>query len=85
MDVRPAFQDMASETDAGTGAEVMGFSEAGLLLQPKGKTCSIGRLAPRGETNHPSVIPTGQWSEPSTCGRMTASVTWIMNGVETPK
>ncbi len=31
------------------------------------------------------TIPTGQWSEPSTCGRMNASVTWIMNGVETPK
>jgi len=31
------------------------------------------------------TMPTGQWSEPRTCGMISAEVTRFMNGVETPK
>jgi len=35
--------------------------------------------------DHFRVMPTGQWSEPWTSGRITASATLPMNEVDTPK
>lgn len=44
-----------------------------------------GSSEERAEVLDYNVIPTGQWSEPCTCGRISASFTFLTKPLETPK